>query len=204
MGLKEPGMAIPHKGPALDVSYREKPTVPNIAADQVKKKAIGPAAEVQNWSMRKILEHEGYRANPYKDTRKKLTGGIGHLMTKEDFKNFDYDWDDKKKSEYWMSRFKEDYGRSSRAAIALMNKYEIEPNEVHQFVLTDMAFNLGPNGLASFKNFLQDLGSGNTEGAILEMKRVSKYSSEPSDWYKQVPERVESLIALLRSPNESS
>lgn len=217
MGIKkrkyiEPPMAVSHpQEPPMAVSHTQsKDGIPNIEAEEKKRVFNFPAPEVQDWAMRKILEHEGFRLNPYKDTEGHITGGIGHKFTREDFQNFRPEWPTEKKYEYWMERFKEDYARASRAAIKIMLKHGIEPNETIQYVLTDMVFNMGPlavggginrkgENVKGFKNFLADLREGNIEGAILEMKRKNKKSEEPSKWYSQVPNRVESLIKILRS-----
>lgn len=169
-----------------------------------------PPVEVENWKIKQIIEHEGFRLNPYRDHLGNLTGGIGHKFTRDDYRNFDINWSDEEKLNYWMERFKEDYAFASRSAIAIMNKYNIKPNEAIQYVLTDMVFNMGPLGVGGgvgpkgkkvtgFKNFLTDLSKGNIEGAIMEMKRVSKNSAKPSKWYTQVPNRVEKLAEILRS-----
>ena len=156
------------------------------------------------WAVKKIIEHEGFRVEPYTDTRGFITGGIGHKFTKEDFQNFDTKWSREKKVKYWEDRFNEDLAKAERNAIALSNKYNIPLSEKNLYVLTDMSFNLGNEGVGKFKNFLKNLGAGKTEDAILEMKQVSKDDPTPSKWYKQVPNRVDSLVEILRSSNESS
>ena len=229
MKEKEIPMAVSHlQEPPMAVSH---PTEPPIAPEESKlaevkqevdfKKPVQttkkgwPAPQVEDWKKAKIIEDEGFRLNPYKDTRGFITGGIGHKFTKEDFKNWNPNWSEEEKYAYWMKRFKEDYSLASRAAIKTMIKYNIEPNEKTQYVLTNMIFNMGVTNVAGgvkkdgtvvrgFKNFLADLSKGDIEGAIIEMKRRNKNSAEPSAWYTQVPNRVEGLIKILRSANESS
>jgi GH24 family phage-related lysozyme (muramidase) len=158
----------------------------------------------KEWAVKKIIEHEGFRLEPYTDTRGFITGGIGHKFTKEDFKNFNTKWPREKKEQYWADRFDEDLAKAERNAIALSNKYDIPLSDKNLYVLTDMSFNLGNEGVSKFKNFLTNLGKGKVEDAILEMKQVSKDDPTPSKWYKQVPNRVDSLVEILRSSNESS
>jgi len=203
--VPEPPMAVSHppQEPPMAVSH-EQTTRKNW-----------PAPKVEDWKKAKLIEHEGFRLNPYKDTTGNITGGIGHKFTKEDFKNWNPAWSEQEKYDYWMKRFKEDYAIASRAAIKTMIKYDIKPTEKIQYVLTDMIFNMGalnvaggvaPDGTVKhgFKNFLQDLKKGDIEGATIEMKRKNKSSAEKNKWYKQVPNRVESLVKILRSENESS
>ena len=152
-----------------------------------------------DWKMRKVIEHEGYRIEPYTDSKGYITGGIGHKFTKKDFETFDNRWPRSKKEEYWRKCFEEDYARAEQAALAMIERYKIIKTENILCVLIDMAFNLGHIGLSKFDNFLQDLAKGDIEGAIREMKYVNKTSDELSPWYKQVPNRVNDLISILRS-----
>lgn len=192
--IKEPDMAVGHvQEPSMDIPHQQPQAVatPEITAEQI-----------EDWRQKKIIEHEGFRLNPYKDTQGYVTGGIGHKFTKEDFQSWDPSWSEEEKREYWLKKFKEDYARASRIAIAMSTKYDIDPREDYMYVLTDMAFNLGPTGLSKFKNFLTDLSNDNVEGAIAEMKRTSKFKAEPSKWYKQVPKRVDALVDILRGRDE--
>ena len=187
MGIKEPKMAIGHvQEPPMDTSYRKKPEF-----DDEKAKL-------------KIIEHEGFRPDPYTDSLGFITGGIGHKFTKSDFDNFDPKWSREEKMQYWSERFEEDYERAKMGAIKIGNQYGIDMTPEKLYVLTDMNFNLGTAGVKKFKNFLSDLGKNDIEGAILEMKQVSKDNPKPSKWYKQVPNRVESLVEILRSSSYES
>ena len=156
------------------------------------------------WAIPKIVEHEGFRLEPYTDTEGFITGGIGHKFTRYDFDNFSKKWSREKKMTYWQQRFEEDLDRAEATALSLIRQYEIEQTDAILYVLTDMAFILGARGLGKFRNFLNDLRRGDIEGAIQEMKYKSKGSEERSKWYRQVPRRVNSLIQILRSSNESN
>ena len=153
----------------------------------------------QDWVIKKIIEHEGFRVEPYTDTQGYITGGIGHKFTDRDFKEWDPNWSREEKTNYWQKRFEEDLLKAEGDAAAVAEQYGIEPTDKNMYVLMDMAFNLGPKGLRGFRNFLSDMGKGNVEDAILEMKQKSKSDPAPSKWYKQVPNRVDSLIEILRS-----
>jgi GH24 family phage-related lysozyme (muramidase) len=171
--------------------------IPKIEATDKKKVAI-----TDDWIISKVIEHEGFRVDPYVDTEGYLTGGIGHKFTKEDIKNFDENWSREEKMKYWEERFYEDLSRAQSQAGKLIQSYGIEDTPVKRYVLTDMIFNLGATGVSKFENFLTDLSEGNIEGAIKEMKQKSKDNPSPSKWYKQVPNRVDSLADILRSHDE--
>lgn len=157
-----------------------------------------------SWAVAKIVEHEGFRLNPYTDHLGYITGGVGHKFTKYDFEHYRKDWSREEKTKYWGARFEEDLSRSEEAALRLADVYGIELTDKILYVLTDMAFNLGPAGLAGFRNFLAALARGDIDSAIEEMKYERKGSETHSKWYRQVPNRVDSLIQILRSSNESS
>lgn len=157
-----------------------------------------------DWAVKKIIQHEGFRVDPYTDTMGYITGGVGHKFTKDDFDNFNPNWTREEKMKYWEERFFEDLASAEQTARRLAARHNIRlDDEKILYVLTDMAFNLGANGLSKFGNFLKALGQGDIEWAILEMKQVSKDNPTPSRWYRQVPNRVDSLIEILRSTNES-
>jgi GH24 family phage-related lysozyme (muramidase) len=198
--------------PEMTVSHLQEPEmdVPHQKPENRTKINVNPLQEVyrkgtdQDWMVKKIIEHEGYRLDPYTDTTGHITGGIGHKFTEEDFQNFNTSWSDEEKAEYWKEKFREDFAKASRHAVAIANQHDINLNDEKMYVLTDMVFNLGPTGVKGFKNFLADLSQDNIDGAIQEMKYTSKESDTHSKWYKQVPNRVDSLAEILRKANESS
>lgn len=206
MGMKRPDMAISHAvDPGMDTSYRRDESRPErqVVEREKPKRARDVDPFQEDWALKQLIEHEGYRLNPYTDTRGFITGGIGHKFTKEDFDNFDPKWDEDKKSEYWAERFEEDLARSKTAAVAYAIKHDIPQDPKNIYVLTDMAFNLGKKGLSKFERFGKNLGAGDIENAILEMKQRSVDDPTPSKWYTQVPERVDSLAEILRSSHGS-
>lgn len=62
-------------------------------------------------------------------------------------------------------------------------------SEVRQRVIMNMAFNLGVDGLLTFKNTLAKMGAGDYEGAAQGMKS--------SKWANQVHERAARLAAMM-------
>lgn len=129
--------------------------------------------------VRLLVLDEGYKQFPYKDTRGKLTIGIGWNI--------------------------EDTGIEYDLAILVL-KYQLNKlktklytalpffkglNDTRQAVLIDMAFNLGISGLFNFKKTLQ----------LIAEKKYVQASTEMlnSKWYSDVGKRAERLSEMMRT-----
>lgn len=125
-----------------------------------------------------LILHEGMKLKPYRCPAGKLTIGVGRNL--------------------------EDKGLSKQEALFLLRRDIAEiTNElrkypwfetldmVRQKVLIDMAFNLGINGLFSFKKMLSYLKAGDYEKAADEMVN--------SRWYGQVGDRSKRLVKMMRT-----
>lgn len=125
-----------------------------------------------------LILHEGIKLKPYRCPAGKLTIGVGRNL--------------------------EDKGLSKQEALFLLRRDIAEiTNElrkypwfetldmVRQKVLIDMAFNLGINGLLSFKKMLSYLKAGDYEKAADEMVN--------SRWYGQVGDRSKRLVKMMRT-----
>lgn len=137
---------------------------------------------------------EGWRDYIYKDTAKKPKRTIGY--------GFNID-------EPSVAQF---IPRAVLAGARTLKKEEAEPifntlyqkaiNDAANFVgekalptltpqqfaiITDMAYNLGPNKLAGFKNMQRAIQTGDEAGVVREMM--------DSDWYKQVKDRAKYHVA---------
>jgi GH24 family phage-related lysozyme (muramidase) len=164
-------------------------TITTIKAD---KKKINTPASSNSSILEALIDHEGYEREPYEDTKKYLTGGIGHKFTQDDFDNFNYDWSDKEKDAYWTQKFDEDYLTASRSANRIMEERGIEPNDAIREVLVDMVFNMGEKGVNKFPSFLKALADKDPERAVFEMK-TGKDGKTKSEWYQQTGRRVDNL-----------
>lgn len=126
-----------------------------------------------------IINHEGFRSKPYRDTVGKLTIGFGRNL--------------------------EDKGISYEEALFLLGNDITECEDdlkvifgeqwkdlpvPIQAVLIDMRYNLGPRGFRSFRKMIQAVKEGRWRGMINEM-----YDSK---WAKQVPARVQDLINVIK------
>ena len=129
-----------------------------------------------------LIRHEGLRLKPYRDTRGKLTIGIG--------RNLD-DVGITRDEAFYM--LKNDIVRATRITNCCCEKYGINPillpEDVH-LVLTDMAFNMG-SALEGFKRMFACIKKGDYEGAARELLD-SRYA-------KQVGKRAQELAEMLRN-----
>lgn len=132
-----------------------------------------------------LIKEEGLSLSCYKDTLGNYTIGVGHLL-KSPCETITL--------EYAGKLLKEDINiaiNSLRKNVPVFS----ELDEVRQYVLVSMAFNLGIKRLLSFKKMLLALESKNYEVAAKEMK--------DSLWYRQVKGRAEKLINLMKKGNEN-
>jgi len=129
-----------------------------------------------------LIRHEGLRLKPYRDSRGKLTIGIG--------RNLDDVGITKDEALYML---KNDIVRATRVVNCCCEKYGINPitlPEDVQLVLTDMAFNMG-YALEGFKRMFACIKKGDYEGAARELLG-SRYA-------KQVGKRAQELAEMLRN-----
>ena len=150
-----------------------------------------------------VMRHEGFELDPYyleygKTKEKFLTGGIGHKMDDSDMQEFNYNWSDQEKKDYWLDKFNEDYERANVAAIKHATNKGIDLTEGQEKVLTSMSFQLGENALGNeWPSFMEALAGGDYEEAVTQMKTGK--GGRPSKWYNQTPERVDELAEIIRS-----
>jgi len=116
----------------------------------------------------------------YKDSKKKLTGGVGHLMTKEEKKLYPIGTaipDDV--VDAW---FKTDMNEADKDITSVLEKKKVHvPDEVFD-ILQNMTFNLGKKGISEFKDMWKAIEVGDWKAAAAEMR--------DSDWAKQVGNRA--------------
>ena len=139
-----------------------------------------------NWSLLSfhIKQNEGYSLQVYRDTRGFKTVGYGHKLP-EKSKYQVGDFVDRVRIDLW---FRSDLN----SALVCAKKYlknDYKQNEL--IVATDMAFNLGCNGLNKFKLLRKHLNNRDYNMAVKAI-RLSTY-------YKQVKNRAERNIVLLNN-----
>ncbi len=133
---------------------------------------------VEEKLIRLLITHEGLRLKPYRDTRGKLTIGVGRNL--------------------------DDVGITEEEALYLLKNdikrvldflkerlpYWNGLTETRKMALVDMCFNLGPGGFLSFKRMLRALEREDYEQAAREML--------DSRWARQVGRRAEELAEMMR------
>jgi lysozyme len=128
-----------------------------------------------------LIEHEGLRLKPYRDTMGKLSIGVG--------RNLDDDGITKDEALYLLDN------DIYRIGLLLCNASFIDfskiKNEVREGVLIDMAFNLGIEGLSKFKDMLEAIKEDDWDKAADAML--------DSLWAKQVGQRAICLAERMRT-----
>lgn len=126
-----------------------------------------------------LLEHEGLRLKPYRDSRGVLTLGIGRnlrdvgISRAEAFALLDHDLD------------------TTEAALTAALPWFTTLDPIRQRVLIDMAFNLGPETLLSFSQTLSAVARGDYDHAADCML--------DSLWATQVGLRAQRLSKMMRT-----
>ncbi|KZN45683.1 glycoside hydrolase family protein [Pseudoalteromonas luteoviolacea] len=129
-------------------------------------------------TVEQIKKHEGYRRYPYYCTGGKLTIGYG--------RNLDGKGVDQEEAEYLLAQ------DVQNALAGVKRRINVSHcNEARLAVLTNMAFNIGLQGVMGFKRMLEHVEQGQFEEAALEML--------DSRWARQVPNRAQELAQQMLS-----
>ena len=128
--------------------------------------------------VKQLKLHEGFRKYPYEDTEGYLTIGIG--------RNLDAKGITEEEAIYMLENDVEQ-------VVSQLQGYEWfnKLDTIRQKVIVDMAFNLGVNGLLSFKNMIQAIKENNYHEASQEM--------EDSKWAEQVGQRADRLSEMMET-----
>jgi lysozyme len=122
---------------------------------------------------------EELRLFPYRDTVGKWTIGYGRNLTDKGISRDEAD--------YMLDNDIDEHIEKIRANLAFFDSL----SEPRQMVLSNMAFNLGVNGLLGFKNTLAAVAEGRYEEAARMMLQ--------SQWARQVGERARRLSEIMRT-----
>lgn len=117
-------------------------------------------------NLKSLLIFEESRENrSYHDSKKKLTGGIGHLLSKEEQKRYPLGtFIPDSIIDLW---FKED--TIEALDCAFVYPWYGKLNEARKAVVCSMIFQLGANGFNDFKQTIKYLSAGRYEEAAKEM-----------------------------------
>jgi len=120
----------------------------------------------------------------YKDSRGFPTGGIGHLLTKEEKKT--YPIGTEIPDEIANAWFKEDMDEAVGGVDRMLEDRKVDLPEAAYDVLVNMTFNMGRGGVEEFTKMWDALEIGDYETAAAEMR--------DSQWFEQVGNRAVRLI----------
>jgi lysozyme len=140
-----------------------------------------------------IIEHEGIRYEPYKDSLGLWTVGVGHLIG--DGKTLPPEYNRKFSHEEVMAMFEKDYDKHKKQAqsnVPGFGKFD----SLGQAALVDLTFNMGPGWPKKFKNTSAKLGAGDTAGAAEGLTN--------SKWYTQVGRRAPIITGMIRESKVSA
>ena len=127
-----------------------------------------------------LIKHEGLREFPYKDTVGKLTIGIGRNL------------DDRGITEdEALYMLRNDIRYFTKELSEKLDWFDTAPDDV-KMVLIDMAFNMGVNGLLTFKTTLKYLKNQEYELASQSMLK-SKWSSQVGDRAKELSDIIKNV-----------
>ena len=136
-----------------------------------------------------LKDREGFRDKSYSDSLGKLTGGTGHLLSKEEQKL--YPKGSKIPEHVTSAWLIKDSAKATKAAI--QQAADIGQGENDNFIdaLTSVNFQLGTSWHTKFPSAYKALKEGRYDDAKEEILYTKKGSSTPSNWAKQTPTRVE-------------
>ncbi|WP_147198531.1 glycoside hydrolase family protein [Pantoea sp. MBD-2R] len=145
--------------------------------------------------MSKIIDilafEEGYKEKPYIDTEGYPTIGCGILIGPKDTPLSHYQFSlPRSVGNVWMQQLLDEKVKQINNRPVLVAALK-QCNSVRTDVLYSMAYQLGVDGLAAFKNTLLMIANGNFEGAAEGMLS--------SLWAKQTPARAKRHAQAMRS-----
>lgn len=153
------------------------------------KKEAGMVISGQEDIKKMIMEHEGVRYRPYKDSLGLWTVGVGHLIG--DGKTLPPEWDREFSKEEVMALFEEDYAHHRKQAEKIPGFAKL--NTQGQGALTDLTFNMGPNWIKKFPSVAKAL-SENPPNVALAASIL-----EGSKWYGQVGRRAPRIVSMVKA-----
>jgi lysozyme len=134
-----------------------------------------------------IIEHEGIRYKPYKDSLGLWTVGVGHLIG--DGKTLPAEYNREFSHDEVMAMFEKDYA-SHRKAAERIPGFNIM-NGRGQGALTDLTFNMGNAWIRGWPNLQKQLAEGNVEAAATNLSN--------SKWATQVGRRAPIIVDHIRN-----
>ena len=131
--------------------------------------------------------HEGIKPISYADTKGLATAGIGHLLRANEIALYPIGTPiSAAQIETW---YQSDSLSAIKIAENLVGDVWSVLSDIRKRALADLAYNLGPNKLAKFTNFIKLIQSQNFVQAGIELTT--------SAWYGQVGKRGPNIVAMI-------
>ena len=124
-----------------------------------------------------LIEHEGLKLKPYKDTKGILTIGVGRNLEDNGISQLEA-----------LYLLENDIKRVVKELREIFPNFDELPENV-KMVLIDMDFNLGKTRFLQFKKMIQAVKNRNWEEMVKEMK--------DSKWCRQLKDRCEDDSKLI-------
>lgn len=152
--------------------------------------------QVENKAIRKdegaVRNKDGQHMS-YNDSRGFPTGGIGHLLTKEEKKT--YPIGTEIPDEIANAWFAEDMDEAVGGVDRMLEARRVDVPEAAYDILVNMTFNMGRGGVEKFGGMWKALEVGDYERAALEMEwKDPDTMTEHTPWFNQVGNRAVRLI----------
>ncbi len=126
-----------------------------------------------------IQKAEGFRQFPYVDTTGHWTIGFGHSLSANGI--------NLKTGEFILQSDLENALAACKAKIDFFDKLDL----ARQYILLNMAFNMGIGGLLAFEKMLNAMRIGEFNDAAVELRNSLEF--------KQVPNRITPLINIMQT-----
>lgn len=131
--------------------------------------------------------HEGIRYSSYLDSRGLLTGGIGHLLRKNEIAQFPNG--SPISQDQVTTWFQQDVASAISIAQNLVSSVWGSLSDIRKRAVCDLAYNLGKGGLSKFVQFLAAMNSSNFNEAAQQLRS--------SAWFTQVGKRGPDIITMI-------
>lgn len=146
----------------------------------------GIKLESSDWVKNMIMEHEGVRYKPYKDSLGLWTVGVGHLIG--DGKTLPPEMNRTFSKQEVAELFDKDFEHHKAAAEKIPSFSVL--NEKGKGALIDLTFNMGPTWWKRWPTFTRNMKEVDVEGAA--------ESLQDSKWFTQVGRRGPVIVDLVR------
>jgi GH24 family phage-related lysozyme (muramidase) len=158
-----------------------------------------------------IADHEGYKPKAYPDpVRGKDTMSVGYGINLEEaynknlLRSYNIDPDAVRAGKVAVPKpvareiLKKTTALSMKTAERYLDDFYSHPESV-QLVVTDMAYNLGENRLAGFKDFKKSIDTRNYKEAAEDIKYTDKTRTKLTPYWEQTKRRAVNLYNILKN-----